>query len=859
MERKTKKVLIGLVIFAIMISFGIVKTKAIAGLSFTKIDGNTIVDGNVTFSSLQPTFEGGTSVSDLISVYDHVEGVVVEFGKVSSESDLSITYASAGLGEFNIARTGMELNGISYMDLSPLDSWENPGVYFFGNTDQISLPGNIPMNVFTDSSISLLPKDIYVYLMSVVTPGGWMGATQDTISKITVYSPIIPSDFANKWVTFMNREIGIETKVDAYAKAFTASGENIYTAQNFPLQSSNGITYNTSSGTSTLSSNRIDTLIAKAKADSEGNWKAYYGKDENGDLIADLPSEVNGLHDSPFGLLIRSRDSGYSVVINAKYQIGASNNDEDGDGIAGQIESKLGLSDSNNQDISLLGLSSSLITTAEQNGDIRFYDGDSPIVNFISGTTVIDSRLNINIQNYNSGGIDTEGSARGMTSISPVNSSGQGIMMYIKNVNINADTLCITNKELTTADASSVTKNICENTWGGLYVGNLNTSNIPKVVTLGDSTITIYKEGNAWAIFGSGFLSAMEIVDPDSDGFDSNIDACPNVFGTFGGCVAQNKISSQLYSPTKNNKSYTWDNISKTAIQDLKIDMYQCSLVSTTSWDSVKKNKKKRNDYINKIKKSCQAIFSGTTDYYGKLDLGGNSGLVFLSATYTPMAEAVKGRRDIESLELGMVLDLAVLNNQDVNIDVLKYAVDNKTMARYAPLNTMIIPNSDLSVYYPEFIEANNSWGNTDVPVLFSSGNNPWIVNSEFDKNWWDHYFSFNEWDKNELVDKNLTSTIFQLNRRTKDGIANLKFSTTEFNRELIGDCLSKKTESLIVTCIEKKAKKSPEIKKQTLNSELLIGINDEIKLNIKEPKKPKIHPCYVEQKIKDLKHSKIK
>ncbi len=133
---------------------------------------------------------------------------------------------------YNLARTGMSLDGVSYMDdLAALfdSSTPVPGVLWFGSQEPAPLPA-----IISEYDISFgfgggtSPRDVYAYLISLnIGP---------VPLRATGYDIKTPEEFAVMVVKMLNEQMGIPTTVDAYGKAFTASGTD-FTPVDLPIES----------------------------------------------------------------------------------------------------------------------------------------------------------------------------------------------------------------------------------------------------------------------------------------------------------------------------------------------------------------------------------------------------------------------------------------------------------------------------------------------------------------------------------------------------------------------------------------------------------------------------------------------
>jgi hypothetical protein len=137
---------------------------------------------------------------------------------------------------YNLARTGMALNGVNYIDdIAPIFGSPNPipGVLWFGSENPTILPAIIPEYemMFTGNSL----RDTYVYLMTIN-----MGGTY----HVTVYDVKTPQEVA-QWVISQFQGAFV---VDAFGKALTYNGSNTYVPVTGQIPSEGSIVYNAGTG-----------------------------------------------------------------------------------------------------------------------------------------------------------------------------------------------------------------------------------------------------------------------------------------------------------------------------------------------------------------------------------------------------------------------------------------------------------------------------------------------------------------------------------------------------------------------------------------------------------------------------------
>ncbi|MFA7308556.1 MAG: peptidoglycan-binding protein [Patescibacteria group bacterium] len=257
-----------------------------------QINNQTVASGQ-SLSLQDPLY----SFSPYFSLVGDDQGLTFGFDDFSSSLALPATYS--------MAATGMQYGNVSYADPVPFENGNPAGIVVWSDQSNLTV---LPLTNVEQFPIS---GEVYVYLTTLTIPAGALGNNPETKLRWTNFAGD-PQVF-KQTVDFINTQVGFNFVVDAYAKAFSRSGDT-FTPVTFPMQNvgqidSHGIL---------LPPANTSLLLARATTASNGQWTATFGKDENGADIAQLIGQtLAGVAPAPYAFVVYASlggNSAYSVT-----------------------------------------------------------------------------------------------------------------------------------------------------------------------------------------------------------------------------------------------------------------------------------------------------------------------------------------------------------------------------------------------------------------------------------------------------------------------------------------------------------------------------------------------------------------
>ncbi|HRY60529.1 MAG TPA: hypothetical protein P5096_04075 [Patescibacteria group bacterium] len=269
--------LLTLLVLAV-VGVGVIKTSAfLAGDTIAPLTSAKVTGAKTKTSDGSWYFKDKAEV--VLNATDEIKKVgrgsaAAEINKIDGEPDLSIVENING--GYELARTGMSFNGVSYMDEFSTGGTYSPAVLFSSSQSGSGLlPATLSLNEleanYSGGQPFSEPQDIYVYLVTT-------NIGSDTV-HMTLYDTKDPQQFS---------QYGIN--VDAFAKAFSYSGNSFYHPALLPVPSEGRIVFDSISGQPDLLSALPPSSTVKS-----GVEKTYYRTGESGNFnVYSSPIKLSG-------------------------------------------------------------------------------------------------------------------------------------------------------------------------------------------------------------------------------------------------------------------------------------------------------------------------------------------------------------------------------------------------------------------------------------------------------------------------------------------------------------------------------------------------------------------------------------